>query len=66
MVDSGIKPNEDIVKAFNDLKLNRIHKCIILTLDKTNQHLELEFIGDKTFEYKDLVDKLPNNDPRYL
>jgi hypothetical protein len=64
MVDSGIKTDDIITSTFNDLKLNRTLKCIILNIDSSSQ-LSIEFKGDKTFQYKDLVDKLPKSDPRY-
>jgi hypothetical protein len=61
---SGIKPEEDLVKIYNELKINRTLKCIILTINKDNNGLEVAFTGDNTFSYKDLFEHLPDNDAR--
>ena len=67
MVDSGIKPNSDITTAFNELKIERSIRCLVLKIDKTNTGLEIDFKEDKTtFNYNELAEKLPKDDPRFV
>jgi cofilin len=66
MVDSGIKCNSEITAAFNELKIERTLKCLVLKIDKANTGLEIDFQEDKTFDYSQLVDKLPKDDPRFV
>jgi cofilin len=66
MVDSGIKCNSDITAAFNELKIERTLKCLVLKIDKANTGLEIDFKEDKTFNYSELAEKLPKDDPRFV
>jgi hypothetical protein len=66
MVESGIKPNEEISKAFGELKINRSIKGLVLTIDKTNKELQIEKQLEKGCDYKEIFDSLPNDDPRYF
>lgn len=65
---SGIKPNEDHIKEFNSLKLSKSSKVLIFKISgtKTEGNLELEFKGDKDFDYKTLYEILPSDEPRYV
>jgi hypothetical protein len=67
MVDSGIKPNSDITTAYNELKIERTIKCLVLKIDKSNTGLEIDFQEDKSsFNYSELANKLPKDDPRFV
>jgi hypothetical protein len=65
MVESGIKPAEEITKAFGELKINRAIKGIVLSIDDKNKELLIEKQFEKGSEFKDIYDSLPSNDPRY-
>jgi hypothetical protein len=64
MVESGIKPNDEITKAFGEVKINRTLKGLVLNIDKSNKDLFIEKQFDKGSEYKEILDCLPNDDPR--
>jgi hypothetical protein len=65
MVESGIKPNEEISKVFGEVKINRSIKGIVLNIDKPNKELLIEKQFEKGSEYKEILDCLPSDDPRY-
>ena len=67
MVDSGIKPTSEIMAAFNELKIERTIKCLVLKIDSSNKGLEIDFSVDKaSFNYNELADRLPKDDPRFV
>jgi hypothetical protein len=64
MVESGIKPGEEITKAFGEVKINRSIKGITLSIDDGNKVLLLQKEFEKGADYKEIFDTLPSNDPR--
>lgn len=66
MVSVGINPTEDQVKLYNQLKVDKSIRCLILALNKDRNGLETEFTGDRDFTLKDLHEKLPKDNCRYV
>ncbi|NCP72622.1 hypothetical protein GW835_04530 [archaeon] len=64
-MNSGIKPDEQAIEQFNDLKLNRKHAYMVCTLNDKVDGLVVEKMGDKGAPYQELVDLLPKDDCRY-
>ena len=63
-----------MIEDYNNLKIKRTEKVWILRIDtikNSSTHIDedslvIEFRGDTTFQYKDLADLLPKNDPRMI
>jgi hypothetical protein len=64
MVESGIKPNEEISKIFNEVKINRTLKGMVLAIESSNKDLIVEKEFSKEAEYKEIFDSLPKDEPR--
>jgi cofilin len=63
---SGIKPDEEVLAEFNQLKKEFKLKTMIFEINAEDSKLQCVFKGDKNFSYKDLFDKLPADEPRYI
>ena len=63
-MNSGIIPGEEMIEAYKNLKFRK-EKVWVLMINSTNT-LEVVFKGDNTFQYKDLVEQLPSNEPRFV
>jgi hypothetical protein len=63
-MESLIKPNEEILKLYGELKINRSIKGFILSLDSSNKELLIEKQFEKGSEFKEILDYLPKDDPR--
>lgn len=63
-MNSGLKASEEIVEIYKELKTSKI-KGLIFSIDSTNQ-LHFEQKLEKGFEYKQLLDLLPQNEPRFV
>jgi cofilin len=63
---SGIKPDEEVLAEFNLLKKDRKLKTMIFEINAEDSKLQCVFRGDSNFSYKDLFDKLPSDEPRYI
>ncbi|KAL5524347.1 AIN1_1 [Sanghuangporus sanghuang] len=68
---SGVQADEDCVKAFNDLKLQRQYKYIVYALSPDNKSI---VVSEKVQQdsskpnrefYDEFVAKLPTDEPRY-
>ncbi len=66
MVSVGINPSEEQVKLYNQLKVDKTLRCIVLALNKDRNGLETIETHDRNFTLKDLHEKLPKNDCRYV
>ncbi len=66
MVSVGISPTEDQVKLYNELKVDKTHRFIILALNKDRNGLEVETIGERNLTIKDLHEKLPKDNCRFV
>ena len=66
MVESGIKPSEQDVEEFNNLKMKGLYKVLVFSINAENTALKLELKGDKSFNYDDLKDSLPKDDCRLI
>lgn len=62
---SGIKPDEELLAEFKELKMNQKFKTMIFEITDDGR-LQIVFKGDKNFSYKDLFDQLPSDQPRYI
>ena len=63
-MNSGLKASEEIIEIYKELKTSKI-KGLIFSIDSTNQ-LHFEQKLEKGFEYKQLLDLLPQNEPRFV
>jgi hypothetical protein len=61
---SGIKPDEAMIEEYKAIKITRTEKIWIM--DICNSKLEVIFKGDKSFDYNNLPEKLPSNEPRFV
>ena len=59
----GVRVTEDVLEAFNNIKLKRTHSYAVFKIDEND--VEVEKLGDKAKTWKDLVDELPADEPRY-
>jgi cofilin len=66
MVDSGIRPSENDITEYNNLKKERIYKCLVYSINAEGNALTLEYKGDKNFVYDDLKAQLPKDDCRFV
>ena len=66
MVSVGITPTEEQVTLYNQLKVDKSIRGIILALNKDRNGLEIEHTFDRETTIKDLHSKLPNNNCRYV
>ena len=62
---SGIIPESEVLTEFNLLKKDRKLKTMIFEITEDSK-LQCVFRGDNNFSYKDLFDKLPSEEPRYI
>lgn len=66
-----MQANEDCVKAFNSLKLNRESKYIVYTLTPDNKEIVIakkepaDPSKDNEAFYNEFLTHLPENEPRY-
>ena len=63
---SGIEPTEEQREIFEKLKIDKIHRYFVLGLNKDRNGLDTIEIGARDSNLKDLVDKLPNDDCRFI
>lgn len=63
---SGIKPDEQMVEEYKKLKFGKEEKVWVLAINESQSKLEVLFKGGKEFEFKELVDQLPSNEPRFV
>jgi cofilin len=63
---SGMKCSDEQVTLYNELKIDKKHRCIILKLNSTNDGLEVEHVGSRDFQIKELENQLPNDDCRFI
>ena len=66
MVSCGIHPNDDQIKLYNELKVEKVHRFLVFGLNKEVNSLETFGIGKKQEGLKDLISLLPNDDCRYV
>ena len=66
MVESGIKPSDADIEEFNNLKMKGLYKVLVLSINNEGNSLQVEFKGDKTFNYDDLKNYLPKDDCRFV
>jgi cofilin len=66
MVESGIRPSETDIEDFNNLKMKGLYKVLVLSINTEGNSLQVEFKGDKTFNYDDLKNYLPKDDCRFV
>jgi len=64
-MNTGIKPTEEQVEQFNNLKINRAHRYMVVSLNETLDAFVVEKMGDKSASYSEMVDLLPKDDCRY-
>lgn len=62
---TGIKVQDDCIKAFDDLKMNKKCRYVIFKINDTLTEVEVEKIGAKEETYQDFMKNLPQNDCRY-
>lgn len=62
---SGIKPEEDHISVYNNLKLDKKLKLVVFNLIDKNSKLEVEFSADRDFDHNDLGKYLPEDDCRF-
>lgn len=63
MSKSGVEVDDEVVKAFNDMKLNRSHRHLTLAI-KDGTSIVLEKASERSETYAELFATLPN-EPRY-
>jgi cofilin len=63
---SGIECKDEHITLYNELKIEKKHRCIIIKLSSSNDNLEVEHVGGRDFQLKELDAYLPNNDCRYI
>ena len=63
---SGITCNEEQIKLFNELKLEKKHRYIALGLTEKRDSLEVIKVGKREETLKDLHDLLPKDNCRYV
>ncbi len=61
---TGIKPDEDLIAEYQNLKIHNTLRVMILDINKDK--LECVFKADSNFNYKDLFAQLPSNEPRFI
>lgn len=66
MVSVGITPTDDQIKLFNELKIEKKHRALILGLNKERNALETIKVGDRNFTLKDLQSELPHDNCRFV
>lgn len=65
---SGIKPKEEQLKEYNELKINKTKKILIFAVNQSDNENKFETVysAGKDFDFKTLVEILPNEDPRFV
>jgi cofilin len=63
---SGIKPDEQMIEEFKNVKIARTEKVWVLSINESQSRLEVLLKGGKDFEFKNLADQLPSNEPRFV
>ena len=53
----------EVLSAYNDLKMKRKHRWLILRIDNDSD-VVLEAIGEPTSTFAQFVEKIPKNEPR--
>ena len=64
-MNSGIKPSDEGVSQFNELKINRANAYMIVSINEACDALSVETMGAKGAPYEEMVDALPKDDCRY-
>uniref|UniRef100_A0A7S4GJL4 ADF-H domain-containing protein n=1 Tax=Eutreptiella gymnastica TaxID=73025 RepID=A0A7S4GJL4_9EUGL len=63
MSKSGVEVSDDVIKAFNDMKLNRTHRYLSVAI-KDKKEIFLEKASSREETYAELFANIPN-EPRY-
>jgi len=58
--------NDDCIKSFNTLKLRKTLNYIVFKISEGWDSIVIESSGDSTHTHQQLLDSLPENEPRYL
>lgn len=61
MVSVGIVPSEDQIKLFNELKVDKLHRYLVIRLNKDRNGLETGEVGARDSTIKDLESILPKD-----
>jgi cofilin len=64
-MNSGIKPTDEGVSQFNQLKIDRAYAYMLVSINDACDALVVEKMGEKGAPYQEMVDALPKDDCRY-
>merc|ERR1711953_564315 len=62
---SGIQVHDDVLEAFNDIKLSHKYRYVIYKRNADNTEIVLEKANGNSAKYEDFVADLPLNECRY-
>ena len=65
-MNSGIKPTDEQIEKYTNLKVNRTNTYMICSINENLDGLVIEKLGDKGASYQEMVDQLPKDDCRYV
>eukprot|EP00341_Mesodinium_pulex_P015770 CAMPEP_0116937284 /NCGR_PEP_ID=MMETSP0467-20121206/31406_1 /TAXON_ID=283647 /ORGANISM="Mesodinium pulex, Strain SPMC105" /LENGTH=138 /DNA_ID=CAMNT_0004619057 /DNA_START=51 /DNA_END=467 /DNA_ORIENTATION=+ len=63
---SGVAVHDDVVEAYQNLKLGHKHKYVIFKLNDDLTEVVVDFTAGADASYDEFVGKLPENDCRYV
>lgn len=61
---SGVQVNDEVVKAYNDMKLSRKYRYLAAAINDAGNEIVLEKTADRDAKYADLFKELPAT-PKY-
>mmetsp|Transcript_2113 Transcript_2113/g.3018 ORF Transcript_2113/g.3018 Transcript_2113/m.3018 type:complete len:137 (+) Transcript_2113:38-448(+) len=64
-MSSGIAVSDEVVEAFNQVKLGRKHRYAVLRINDDNTQVVVEKIEDASKTYEDFTGELPSDECRY-
>ena len=64
-MNSGLKMEEEQIKQFLELKVDRLHAWMICTVNENCDAFIVDKMGDKGATYSEMCEHLPKDDCRY-
>ncbi len=61
MVDTGIIVDDAVVEAFNDLRMRRAHRHMILKITDDKTRVEIEQIGARDSDFGSFKELMPQD-----
>ena len=64
MVDTGIKPTDDVYSEFSNLRMKRTHRYMIMKMSSDKSSIEIEKLGAREEGFEQFKEAMPKDECR--